>query len=90
MYSESEAKAMNNTINLYITDKTGKKFWNTSCGAGYSSGERHNLKQHLARIKEGHKAYAKCGVDRETARLVEPADELDMSPEAMMKWLAEA
>lgn len=81
---------MSNTVNLYITDNTGKKFWNTSCGAGYSSGEEHNLRGHLARIKEGHKAYAKCGVDRESARFVYEGEAIDMSPEAMMKWLAEA
>jgi hypothetical protein len=78
------------TVHLYLTDKTGKRFWNTSCGAGYSSGERHNLKAHLARIKAGHPAYAKCEIDRETARLVdEEMDGLDMSPEAIMEWLRE-
>ena len=80
---------MSNTVHLYLTDKTGKRFWNTSCGAGYSSGEEHNLKAHLARIKAGHPAYAKCGIDAATARFVYEGEQIDMSPEAMMEWLRE-
>jgi hypothetical protein len=78
---------MSDTVHLCLTDKTGKRFWNTSCGAGYSSGEEHNLKGHLARIKAGHKAYANCGIDRESARFVYEGTEMDMSPEAIMAWL---
>ena len=81
---------MANTVHLYLTDKTGKRFWNTSCGAGYSSGEEHNLRGHLARIKEGHTAYATCGVDRETARFVYEGEAIDLSPDAIAKWLAES
>jgi hypothetical protein len=80
---------MSNTVSLYLTDKTGKRFWNTSCGEGYSSGEEHNLRGHLARIKSGHKAYANCGIDRETAQFVYEGEAIDMSPAAMMAWLAE-
>jgi len=80
---------MSKTVHLYLTDKTGKKFWHTSCGAGYSSGERANLKRHLAAIKSGHKAYAKCAIDRETARLVdEEMDGVDLSPEGLAAWVA--
>ena len=81
---------MSATVHIYLTDKTGKRFWNTSCGAGYSPGERHNLQRHLAMIKAGHPAYAKVAIDRETARLVdEEMDGLDMSPTAIAAWLAE-
>jgi hypothetical protein len=80
---------MNATVNLYLTDNTGKKFWNTSCGAGYSSGEEHNLRGHLARIKAGHKAYANVQIDRESARFVYEGEALDMSPDAIAAWLAE-
>ena len=78
---------MNTTVNLYLTDKTGKRFWETLCGAGYSSGERHNLQRHLAAIKSGHAAYAKVPIDRESARLVDESEGVDLSPEAIMEWL---
>jgi hypothetical protein len=58
------------TATLYLTDKTGERFWETHCGVGYSSGEEHNLRGHLARIKAGHKAYANVPIDRESARFV--------------------
>lgn len=68
--SESLMPGQNSTVTLYLTDKTGARFWVTHCGAGYSTGEEHNLQGHLARIKAGHKAYAKCAIDRESARFV--------------------
>lgn len=61
---------MTNTATMYLTDKTGKRFWVTHCGAGYSAGEERNLRGHLARIKEGHKAYANVQIDRDSARFV--------------------
>ncbi len=76
-------------VTLYLTDKTGKHFWQTYCGAGYSAGEEHNLKRHLAMIKAGHKAYAKVGIDRESARFVREGENLDLSPEAIDAWLEE-
>ena len=84
--------ALPGTIDIYITDKNGGKHWNTNVGAAYASGERHNLQRHLAMIKSGHKAYANVNVDRETARIVvevsgDPG--IDLSPEAIMTWLAE-
>ena len=81
---------MTNTITLYFTDKSGGRHWNTICGAGYSSGERHNLAGHLARIKARHPAYAKVDIDPETARIVEEGERVDLSPEAIAAWLAEA
>lgn len=76
---------MSNTVELYITDKTGKKFFKTSCGAGYSSGELHNLQIHLkyARLHPKHYAF----LDIDTARVVNGDEStLDMSPEAMMRF----
>lgn len=73
---------------MYLTDKTGKRFWNTICGFGYSSGEEHNLKAHLARIKAGHKAYAKCEIDRESARFVYEGPPVPTADE-IAAWLAE-
>lgn len=78
------------TVTMYLTDKTGKRLWETHCGAGYSGGERRNLEGHLARIKAGHKAYAKVEIDRESARLIDENDVPDFSPEAMLAWATQA
>lgn len=67
-------------MNIYITDKTGKKFWNTSVSAAWSSGERRNLTKHLDAIKSNHPSYAKCNIDAETARIVEESDRFDLPP----------
>jgi hypothetical protein len=80
---------VSDTVTLYLTDKTGKRFWETRCGAGYSSGEEHNLRGHLARIQAGHKAYANVGIDRESARFVYEGEVVDISPDAIAKWLIE-
>jgi hypothetical protein len=75
-------------MKIYITDKTGKKFWNTSVAAGYAQGERNNLKRHLAAIKSGHRAYTKCGVDAASAALVEECDDaLDISDDDLLAAL---
>jgi hypothetical protein len=50
-------------MKLYITDKTGKKFFNTSVSVAWSHGERNNLNHHLQAIKAGNKAYANCKID---------------------------
>jgi len=76
-------------VTLYLTDSTGKRFWETHCGTGYSSGEENNLKRHLAMIKAGHKAYANVAIERESARFVYEGSEPDLSPEAIAAWLAE-
>lgn len=64
-------------MNIYITDKTGKKFWNTSVSAAWSIGERRNLTRHLNQIKAGNPAYAKCAIDRDSACIVEELDRFD-------------
>jgi hypothetical protein len=80
---------MSETVRLYLTDKTGKRFWNTSCGLGYSSSEEANLKRHLAMIKASHPAYAKCEIDRESARFVYEGPPVPTVDE-IASWLAEA
>lgn len=75
-------------MQLYITDKTGKRFWNTTVSAEYSNGERHNLQRHLAGIKRRAPAYAGLA-DPETARLVEEldADEQPMTDDELLAAL---
>lgn len=68
--------------NIYITDKTGRKGWNTSVTYGYHQGEQRNLSRHLANIKAGA---AGCSTfDPATARLVIEVDgvEIDSDPAA--------
>lgn len=64
-------------MNLCITDKSGKKFWNTTVSAAWAQGERRNLARHLAAIKSKHPTYEGCGVDAESARVVEELDRFD-------------
>ena len=52
---------------VYITDKSGKRFWNTSVTYGYHDGEVRNLERHLANIKAGKGPNT---IDAETARVV--------------------
>jgi hypothetical protein len=74
-------------MHIYLTDKTGAKFWNTDVTAGFAQGERANLQRHLAAIKAGHPAYELVGIDRETARIVEKAD-VDISDAQLLAALA--
>ena len=66
---------MNAWHNVYITDKSGKKFFNTSASPLATASEIKNISRHLEAIKAGHPSYAECGIDRETATLM-----LDGSP----------
>jgi hypothetical protein len=59
--------------NLYITDKTGKKFFNTQASPMSTMSEIKNLNRHMEAIKAGKKGYE--FVDRESAVLM-----LDGSP----------
>jgi len=56
--------------NIYITDCTGKKFFNTNASPMATMSEIHNLKRHLEAIKSGAKLYAKVGIDKDTAVLM--------------------
>jgi hypothetical protein len=70
-------------MQLYITDKTGKKFWNTSVSVEWSQGERNNLNRHLQAIKSGNRNYA--FVDAATATIVE--DECQMTDDELLAAL---
>ena len=61
---------MDNWHNIYITDCTGKKFFNTNASPMATMSEIRNLKRHLDAIKSGAKLYAKVGVDKDTAVLM--------------------
>lgn len=61
---------MNNWHNIYITDKTGKKFFNTSASPMSTMSEIRNLTRHLEAIKLGDEAYARIGIDQATAKLM--------------------
>lgn len=66
---------MNDWHNIYITDKTGKKFFNTTASPMSTMSEIRNIARHLDGIKSGNKLYDKIGVDSSTAVLM-----LDDSP----------
>ena len=61
---------MDNWHNIYITDCTGKKFFNTQASPMATMSEIRNLKRHLEAIKSGAKLYAKVGIDKDTAVLM--------------------
>lgn len=71
---------MSDWHNVYITDKTGNKFWNeTVCPSGTMSAIR-NLTRHLEAIKANNPAYAKVGIDSASAVLMldgEPYQSID-------------
>lgn len=55
---------------LYLTDKTGKKAWRTTCGLGYHQGELANMKRRLENNQRGTIRV----LDTPTARLVIEVD----------------
>lgn len=66
---------MNDWHNVYITDKTGKKFFNTQASPMSTASEIKIISRHLEAIKAGTKAYDKVGIDKASAQLM-----LDGSP----------
>ncbi len=60
---------------IYITDCTGKKFFNTQASPMSTASEIKNISRHLDGVKAGSKAYDKVGIDKATAVLM-----LDGSP----------
>lgn len=77
---------MSDTINMYITDKTGKQGFKIVCRYGYHTGELHNLQRNLAMIKAGHPAFVKCGYDAASAELIIIEPEKD-SLEDLLAWI---
>ncbi len=61
---------MDNWHNIYITDKTGKKLFNTNASPMSTMSEIRNLTRHLEAVKAGSAAYAKVGIDQATAKLM--------------------
>lgn len=39
------------TTQIFLTDKNGKKHFNTLCSTAYASPERRNLERHIAQAK---------------------------------------
>ena len=76
---ERRKKAMK----MYITDKMGLQHFRTDVTAGYASGERNNLKRHLANAQAGKYAF----IDAETARMIEVVDEGEMSADEILDAL---
>lgn len=71
---------MNDWHSIYITDKSGKKFFNTQTSPMSTMSEIRNLKRHLEAIKSGNPSYSKVAVDQATAVLM-----LDGSPYQSME-----
>lgn len=66
---------MNDWHNVYITDKTGQKFFNTQASPMSTMSEIRNLTRHLDAIKANSNQYAKVGIDSETAVLMLDGEE---------------
>lgn len=60
---------MSETTTLYISDKTGKKFWNTVCSTEFKAPEIRNLERHLCQAKNHPVVYS--FLDYDTARIYE-------------------
>jgi predicted pyridoxine 5'-phosphate oxidase superfamily flavin-nucleotide-binding protein len=65
-------------MQIYITDKSGKRFWNTEVTAAFASGERANFAKRLAAIKSGSKAFS--FIHSASARIVEELSHYDEIP----------
>lgn len=72
-------------MEMYITDKSGKRFWRTNVDSQYASGERANLKRHLSYIKDGRKGYE--SFDSASAKIVEIGEECDLSDDDLLAEL---
>jgi hypothetical protein len=75
-------------MQIYITDKSGNRMWNTNVAAGNAQGERNNQVMRLARIKAGLSGFG--FVDAQSARIVEECDEIEMSDDELLSALSEA
>ena len=51
--------------NVWITDKSGKRYWNTHCSVGHADPEIHNMQRRLEWAAKNPKAFA--FLDLETA-----------------------
>lgn len=55
---------------IYITDKTGVKFFKTTASPMSTMSEIRNLSRHLEAIKAKHPSWAMVGIDASTAVLM--------------------
>lgn len=55
---------------IYITDVTGKKFFNIQASPMSTASEIKNISRRLEAIKTGSKAYANVGIDKASAVLM--------------------
>lgn len=60
---------LKDTTTIYLTDKTGRKMFNTLCSTQYASSERRNLERHIAQAKATPERYS--FLDVETVRIVQ-------------------
>lgn len=60
------------TAQVYITDKSGEKFFNTVCSAYHTDSEVKNMKYHLSNAN--HKPSLYDFLDIETAKIVVDSD----------------
>lgn len=61
---------MNTWHNIYITDASGAKFFNTNASPLATASEIKNITRHLEAIKEGAASHKNVKVDRATAVLM--------------------
>lgn len=69
---------MNDWHNVYITDKSGKKFFNVDASPMSTMSEIRNLTRHIEAIKAGKKGYE--FIDKESIKLMldgEPYQTMD-------------
>ncbi len=60
---------MQSITELWITDKTNKRYWRVTCNPDYADAERRNLGRHMELIRQGNPAYH--FIDRATAKIEE-------------------
>ena len=62
----AETRFVLSVWHLWITDKSGKRFWNTTCGVGFNAiGEIHNMERRIAEIHSKPEQFT--FIDAETA-----------------------
>lgn len=87
MVQKLEQKPLHGESYIYITDKNGKKLWNTSVSTRYAFSERKNLEQHLKNAEKHPQLYK--FLDLPTAKIVQIDGESlpEMTDEELLKEL---
>jgi len=80
---------MSASTQLWITDKTGRKMFNTLCSTQYASSERRNLERHIAQARATPTRYS--FMDVATAHIVqvdsEPVQDIAMTDDELLTAL---